>query len=203
MSWRSIPDALISRIEGTYAVPTEVDKFHGVVVLGGAFSSARVRGTLLPALSCGAERVTEAVPLMKKHSHLQLLFAGGDARLVGASEPESDEARTFFERMEVEASRVRFESKSRNTFENAVNSLEVVGAESTKPWLLLTSAWHMPRALATFRKAGWNVTPYPVDHYAPNEINAFDFSVSGGLESWQLLIREVAGGLIYKALGRS
>jgi uncharacterized SAM-binding protein YcdF (DUF218 family) len=203
LSWRSIPDALISGLEGAHDVPTDVSKFHGVVVLGGAFSSGRARGTILPALSCSAERVTEAVPLLKKNPHLQLLFAGGDARLVGASEPESDEARAFFKRMDIESSRMRFESKSRNTFENAVNSFEVAGADNTKPWLLLTSAWHMPRALATFQKAGWNVTPYPVDHYAPNEINAFDFSVSGGLESWQLLIREVAGGLIYKVLDRS
>jgi uncharacterized SAM-binding protein YcdF (DUF218 family) len=203
LSWRSIPDTLISKLEGAHEVPTDISKFHGVVVLGGAFSSGRARGTILPALSCSAERMTEAVPLMKENPHLQLLFAGGDARLVGASEPESDNARNFFERMEVDASRVRFESKSRNTFENAMNAFEVAGADNTKPWLLLTSAWHMPRALATFQKAGWNVTPYPVDHYAPNEINPFDFSVSGGLESWQLLIREVVGGLIYKLLGRS
>jgi uncharacterized SAM-binding protein YcdF (DUF218 family) len=53
----------------------------------------------------------------------------------------------------------------RITSENTVLAAAMPGVDKSRPWLLVTSAWHMPRALATFRAGGWSVTPYPVDYH--------------------------------------
>src|SRR3546814_14992278 len=58
---------------------------------------------------------------------------------------------------------VRFEAQSRNTAENARLTAALVGQGDGRPWLLVTSAWHMPRAVASFRAAGLEVLAYPVD----------------------------------------
>jgi uncharacterized SAM-binding protein YcdF (DUF218 family) len=97
---------------------------------------------------------------------------------------------------------VLIESKSRNTFENAVMSKSVAGVEASQPWLLVTSAWHMPRALATFRKAGWNVTPYAVDYFSPTKIDWLHLSLRDGIEGWRIVLREGLGTISYEALGR-
>ncbi len=57
-----------------------------------------------------------------------------------------------------------FEDKSRNTWENAIFTRDLVNPKPGDTWLLVTSAWHMPRAMGIFRKAGFKVTAYPVDY---------------------------------------
>ena len=70
-------------------------------------------------------------------------------------------------------------------------------------WLLLTSASHMPRALATFRKAGWNVTPYPVDFRAGTHTPWTQYSLAEGAKKWHLALHELAGLLAYRLAGRA
>jgi uncharacterized SAM-binding protein YcdF (DUF218 family) len=95
------------------------------------------------------------------------------------------------------------EDRSRNTFENAVLSAAMVGVDVKKPWLLVTSAWHMPRAMATFEKAGWNVTPYPVDFRTGHSTPWTDYSLSDGAAKWQLVLHELLGLWVYQLTGRA
>jgi uncharacterized SAM-binding protein YcdF (DUF218 family) len=202
-SWRGLADQMIASIEGRYAVPTDLAPYTGFVVLGGAMSNGKGRGSHIPPLACAGERVIEPIPLMRDHPHLKLLFVGGDARMIEPPEPEADQVHQLYLRMQVDMSRVLLESKSRNTYENAVFGKTLSGVDTTQQWLLVTSAWHMPRALATFQKAGWNVVPYPVDFHAPADVDLFDFSLKEGVESWRVLMREGLGYAVYKALGRA
>jgi uncharacterized SAM-binding protein YcdF (DUF218 family) len=79
----------------------------------------------------------------------------------------------------------------------------MAGVEPTQPWLLVTSAWHMPRALATFRKAGWIVTPYPVDFRTGTETPWTEYSLANGAKKWQLALHEWVGLLAYRLAGRA
>ena len=69
-------------------------------------------------------------------------------------------------------------------------------------WLLLTSAAHMPRAMAVYRKAGWNVTAYPVDFRAGLQTPWWEYSLSQGTQRWQLALHELVGHGAYRLAGR-
>jgi uncharacterized SAM-binding protein YcdF (DUF218 family) len=77
------------------------------------------------------------------------------------------------------------------------------GVDKAQRWLLVTSARHMPRALSTFRAAGWNVTPYPVDYLTSSETEWNDYSLAKGTLHWQSALREYLGWVAYSATGRA
>ena len=201
--WHPLPEALIGALEDRYAPPTaDLSGFTGMVVLGGVFSRYDGRDRLQPALGCAGDRVVVPIPLMNQYRDMRLLFTGGAAYPAPPIEAEAIQARRYFERMGTDMSRVLFESQSRDTYENATLSLKVSTVDASRPWLLITSASHMPRAFATFRKAGWNVTPYPVNYYSQYETHWSSYSLFRGIDAWQLAIREYLGIAVYRLMGR-
>jgi uncharacterized SAM-binding protein YcdF (DUF218 family) len=88
-----------------------------------------------------------------------------------------------------------FENESRNTFENAKFSLEIVS--SKEGWVLITSASHLPRAVATFERFGWEVMPYPVDFKSTTAGKYLDFSRNLSVDNWNIFIHESVGTMIY------
>src|SRR5262249_62298439 len=76
---------------------------------------------------------------------------------------ESDAALRLFERLGLAAGRVAVEDRSRNTFENALFTKQIAAPKAGERWLLVTSAYHLPRAMGMFRIVGFPVEPYPVD----------------------------------------
>ena len=76
---------------------------------------------------------------------------------------EAELAGVFFTEQGVDIKRVITESSSRTTRENAQRVAALLGERCKQPWLLVTSAWHMPRSMSEFQAAGCNVTAYPVD----------------------------------------
>jgi len=98
---------------------------------------------------------------------------------------------------------MQFEFGSRTTYENAVFTAALPGVDRTRPWLLVTSAWHMPRALATFRAAGWNVTPYPVDYRTGIRTPWTEYSLVDSPRRWRIALHEWAGLLAYRLAGRA
>ncbi|MGL4233783.1 MAG: YdcF family protein, partial [Casimicrobium sp.] len=117
-SWTAPANYLIARLERQHSSPASLEGFEGMLILGGAFASRRTQETYLPPLACAAERVVEPVALLATHPKLRAVFLGGDARLTNEPAPEADFAKHHFERLGVDLSRVRFESLSRNTYEN-------------------------------------------------------------------------------------
>lgn len=205
-TWTPIPVALMHRLEAQYpAPPPDLDlrPYAGVVVLGGALSHSGLwEAHDKVALNEAAERMTEAVALARLHPHLRLLFTGGNASLSGAGQTEARRARMFFERMGVAQAQMLFEDQSRNTAENATLSAMLPGVDKNARWLLLTSANHMPRSMGVFLKAGWNVTPYPVDYRTTGAVEWLDFSLASGPETWHAVLHETLGYHVYRWLGR-
>jgi uncharacterized SAM-binding protein YcdF (DUF218 family) len=114
-------------------------------------------------------------------------------------------ARGLWEALGIAPARITLEGKSRNTVENAVFSKEVVKPEPRERWLLVTSAYHMPRAIGIFRKAGFAVEPYPVDWRTPgweDTLRPFP-TVGDGLQRTDTAVREWVGLAIYWLTGRS
>lgn len=206
LGWRPLPDRLMHRLETWYApAGLDVSAYAGVVVLGGAFEGTGLqRGRKQPQLNAQAERMTEAVALALTHPQWPVVFTGGCMDLGDGCLPEADLARRFFTRMGLPPERVRYESASRTTYENAVFTAQLPGLDKTQPWLLLTSAWHMPRAMAAFQSQGWNVTPWPVDFRSrAAQEDWIAFSLGGGVQQWERLLHESVGLLVYWASGRA
>jgi uncharacterized SAM-binding protein YcdF (DUF218 family) len=212
LGWQPLPDALLRRLEAQHPLPawaattTAADwqRYAGVVVLGGALEPAWVHaGNGQVALNDAAERMTVPVALMRQNPHLRLLFTGGEGALHTSGEPEAVQARRFFESLGVSAQRMQFEAGSRTTYENAVLAATLPGVDKSRPWLLVTSAWHMPRALATFRAAGWNVTPYPADYRTGIRTPWTEYSLASSLWRWQIALHEWVGLLVYGIAGRA
>ncbi len=206
LGWEPLPDALLRRLESQHPAPAapQWSRYAGVIVLGGALEAPYVwEGHAQPALNGAAERMTAALPLLRQAPHLKLLFTGGEGEVFATGFSEAERARRFYEAMGVPAERVLYESASRTTHENAVFSARLPGVDPRQPWLLLTSAWHMPRALATFEHAGWNVTPWPVDYRSGLHTPWWRYSWARALSKWQTALHELAGLWLYRLSDRA
>ncbi len=202
--WAPLPEALLRRLERQYPVPPRApfDQYAGVVILGGATETARAwEGTDEPQVNSAAERMTTVLPMLRQAPALQVLFTGGEGEYFGYGPTEADRARRFFAQLGLDTTRILFESASRNTYENAVFSARLAGVDPQQPWILMTSAAHMPRALAVFRKQGWNVTPYSVDFNTGLSTPLTAYSL-GDFDKWNAVVHEYVGIAAYRLTGR-
>ena len=133
------------------------------------------------------------------------MFSGGNPDLVFAGPPESAFVLDLFERFGIPRARFQVEERSRNTVENAVYSKALAAPKPGERWLLVTSAYHMPRAIGAFRKAGFDVDAYPVDYRtagAEDLLIPFEDAASG-LRRTDIAAREWIGLLAYRLVGRT
>lgn len=149
----------------------------------------------------GADRIIEAVRLYHEGSIDRILISGGAADI---NNPEYNEglslARLAMDLRVLEED-ILLENQSRNTYENAKFSKNVI-PENDQDFLLITSAFHMPRALRCFEKQGISVQPYPVDFQVDSSTTFSDFLPSDkALRKWNILIKELVGLVTYKLLG--
>jgi uncharacterized SAM-binding protein YcdF (DUF218 family) len=203
--WEPLPDAVLRQLEAQHPAPVQLDlsQYAGVIVLGGSTESSYVwEGHDQPALNSAAERLTAALPLLRREPRLLLLYTGGEGEWLADGPSEAERARRFYAQQGVPSERLLLESRSRNTHENALFSATLPGVDRTRPWLLITSAWHMPRALGTFKQVGWNVTPWPPDYRTGLATPWHQYSLSQGAAKWQLALHELVGWAAYRLSGR-
>lgn len=188
--------------------PASLGDLAGIIVLGGAIDTTVSGGRGLPALNEAAERMTEAVALARRFPGLRVIFTGGDAGILYPSMSEADAARRLFEDLGLPPGRIELEGASRTTWENAVLVRELVApGAATAPgrWLLVTSAFHMPRSVGTFRAAGFDVVAWPVDFRTQGveDLTRFFDKPSEGLRRVDIILREWVGLAAYRLTGRS
>jgi uncharacterized SAM-binding protein YcdF (DUF218 family) len=199
-------DLLIRPLEGRFP-RAEIDgaAIAGIVVLGGAEDSRADDGVQIASLNEAAERYTEAVALARRLPQARVVFTGGSGMLIATGPQEADVAGRLFEALGVARERLALESKSRDTYENATLTARLVDPKPGERWLLVTSAWHMPRAMGAFRQAGFKVEPWPVDYRAARGFGALRLqsSVPEGLRRIDFVVREYVGLVMYYATGRT
>jgi uncharacterized SAM-binding protein YcdF (DUF218 family) len=176
----------------------------GIVVLGGSTES-ELSGRPHSELNEAAERITVIAELARKYPSAKILYSGGNGRLMPDGSSEARVAAPILESFGVPKERLILEDRSRNTSENAAFSRQLAMPKPGERWLLVTSAWHMPRAVGVFRKAGFPVEAYPVDYRTrgPSALwTPFD-SVTGGLRRTDIATREWFGLVTYWLTDRS
>jgi len=191
-------------LEDRFERPTELPQaVAGIIVLGGAQDQdvTAARGTL--ALTESAERMIEGVALAYRYPEARLVFSGGSGRLFPGDARESAVNELFIDLMALDPARVLLEDRSRNTWENARFTFELIEPNSADTWLLVTSAFHMPRSIGIFRQIGWPVVPWPVDYRTGNDGLALQLSVSDRLTELDDAALEWLGLLFYRLMGRT
>jgi uncharacterized SAM-binding protein YcdF (DUF218 family) len=176
----------------------------GIVVLGGAIMPevSAARGTA--ELTEAAERMTAAVALARQYPQARIVFSGGNGGLMSDEATEAQVAERLFVALGLPRERLVFEGRSRNTAENAAFTQALVQPKPGERWLLVTSAYHMPRAVGCFRKAGFPVEAYPVDWRTsgPQDATVPFNQLSAGLARTDTAAREWIGLVAYWVTGR-
>ncbi|HVI27569.1 YdcF family protein [Hansschlegelia sp.] len=175
----------------------------GVIVLGGAFDTVIAASRQEVALTKAAERLTEIAELARRWPKAQIVFSGGSGTLLFDGATEADLAARLLQSFGVEPERILLEGRSRNTVENARFTRDLIEPRPGDRWLLVTSAYHMPRAVGCFRAAGIEVQAWPVDFRTRGSEDALRpfRSVSAGLSRVDVAVREWVGLVTYWLLG--
>jgi uncharacterized SAM-binding protein YcdF (DUF218 family) len=172
----------------------------GIVLLGGGVSSSAIEGRVFDNLNEAADRLWLAARLAQIYPGAPLIISGGQAFDTGVERPEADAMRDLLVELGVPASQLVLERQSRTTAENAaLSASRVTGGD----WLLVTSAFHMPRAIGTFRKAGLSVIAAPTDWRVSDANGLEPFDAVANLATLNLAAKEYLGLLGYWASGRS
>ncbi|MGJ0392587.1 MAG: YdcF family protein [Methylocystis sp.] len=203
-----------SPLAGLLAVPLET-RFpplagdapapDGIIVLGGSVDE-NLSGVLnRVTLSEAAERLTAPIALKREYPAARLVFTGGTSALRGSPYTEAETVRKFWREVGLDRGDVLYEDKSRNTFENAVFTRDLVQPKPGERWLLVTSAMHMPRSIGIFRKAGFPVIAYPVDYRTTGEIQFVGMPrhASRSLSLLEFAAHEWVGLLAYRLTGKT
>ncbi|MBL7857054.1 MAG: YdcF family protein [Cyclobacteriaceae bacterium] len=152
----------------------------------------------------GADRVFHTFQLYKLGKIRKILVSGGNGRLTHASVQEADDLKEAFLLMGVASDDLIIENQSRNTYESAHNVKAMISESKDNDLLLITSAFHMRRSLACFRKAEIQTEAFSADVYSHPREFSIDVMLIPKVEAlvlWQILFKEWIGMVAYKVAG--
>jgi uncharacterized SAM-binding protein YcdF (DUF218 family) len=175
----------------------------GIIVLGGPIDADMSVAHDTPVIRGSPDRIITAAVLAHRYPNARIVYSGGSANLIANDAREADFAAEIFTSLGVDQSRLTMERRSRNTYENAVFSKAIAAPKAGERWLLVTSAFHMPRSIGLFRKAGFAVEPYPVDWRVGGRGDLASFTFAGdGLGRTDTALREWLGLFAYRLTGK-
>jgi len=191
---------MMAFLEQRFPPAEEQSTVDGIVVLGGAIDAASYYLRPGSGYTSAMGRVVEAARLAKRYPSARLIVAGGPQPEQGQS--EADATRELLLDFGIAPERIELEVHSRNTYENALFVKQIAKPKPGERWLLVTSAFHMPRAMGCFRAVGFPVTAFPVDYkygsLATPRLDFFD-----GLSELKYAIHEYTGLIVYRLSGKT
>ena len=183
-------------------------KYEGVIALGGFGGENEVFGDRFE-FSESANRLTQALELYHQGRVKRVIVTGGSTAILTEKKGEGEAVERFLERIKFPTEGLLVEGASRNSYENAIMTGELLkekGADHNS-FLLCTDGWHMRRARACFEKAGLKVIPFStsgehllLDEPTPNHLLVPDMR---GFERWSKLAKEIGGYFVYKSTGKA
>jgi uncharacterized SAM-binding protein YcdF (DUF218 family) len=202
-----IGELLLAPLEDRFPPPpADLPAPAGIIVLGGAIDDEASEARGQTVFDIDGERLTEAVILAKRYPDARVVYTGGTASLTpGATSSEALEAKKFMTALGIAPDRIILEDKSRNTEENARFTAAIVHPKPSERWMIVTSAFHMPRAMGVFEKAGFHPIAYPVGFrtLGPGKAPRIVLDPSRNLPLFQIALHEWIGLAAYRLSGRS
>lgn len=194
---------LIQPLEARFPAAPELLRPTAIIVMGGGEDARMSAASTLPELNDAGERLILGVALAQEFPEAKLIFTGGSGSLINQGFSGAHGAQILFRDFGIPDDRILLETKARNTAENASLSRGLVEDFTEGPWILVTSAFHMPRSIGAFCTAGWrNLVPYPVDYRAADPIS-FSWSFADNLALLNIAVKEWIGLAVYNATGRT
>jgi uncharacterized SAM-binding protein YcdF (DUF218 family) len=185
-------------------LPANAPPPYGVIVLGGSVNEALSVAHGTTALGDGAARLTEAASLARRFPEAKIVYTGGNGSLIPSDLDEATQARNLLVALGVDASRIEIETRSRNTDENARYTAALLKPTPEQTWRLVTSAFHMPRSMGLFEKAGFSVQADPVDYRTFGDFRDLELSQPlAGLKVFEIAAREWIGLAAYRLAGKT
>jgi uncharacterized SAM-binding protein YcdF (DUF218 family) len=182
------------------------EQFNAGIVLGGfvSYDPEDQRGYFNPA----ADRFIETALLYKTGHIKKVIVAAGNGYMVPNGFREADFVKEQLINLGIPASDIFTDANSRNTEENATNAKAIIdSAHIAPPWLLISSAMHLPRASEIFRNKGIDAKIYPCDFTTKNSGNNIleDYILPSpsAFRQWDFLIKEIVGRIAYKISGKT
>ena len=192
---------LESRFEPNPQLPRQID---GIIVLGGTIDALASVEWEQIELSSSVDRLVTFAELSRRFPQAQLVMSGGSGDILSPDYREADIAARFFTTIGLDTDRVLLERESRNTWENVVFSQLQAQPAPDENWIVVTSAFHMPRTAGIFCKRQWQIIPWPVDHYtSAGRLKRLRFSLMNNLLVLRDATHEWAGLLAYRLAGKS
>jgi uncharacterized SAM-binding protein YcdF (DUF218 family) len=198
---------LIAPLEDRFPLPPpDLPPPEGIIVLGGAIDDQTSAARQETVFDEGGERLTEAVILAKRYPQARVVYTSGSSSFTGVTSTEALQARKLMSQMGIAPERITLEDKSRNTDENARFTAAIVRPQPSQRWIVVTSAFHMPRAMGIFEKAGFHPIAYPVSFRTRGRWRydlRLTFDPVRNLRIFEIAVHEWIGLVAYWASGRS
>jgi len=184
------------------SLPQHVD---GIILLGGDENTLLSAARGEPIMHNSANRYLRFVELAHLYPNAQLIFTGGSGHLFSNLPiKEADIAVQMLTKIGLDIHSLVIENESHNTFENATKLASLLHPTPQQNWILVTSAWHMPRAVGCFRKAGWVVYPQSTGYLTSGQIYSTpQFDLLGHLVELNIAVHEYVGLIAYKLMGKT
>ena len=205
MNFTNIGLLILQPLEQRFPTPPFPEHVDGIIMLGGGEDSEVSAARRIAELNENGDRFVEAARLALRYPGAKLVITGGIGDITGGGDGDAAIARRFFPPLGIPVSRLVLEGKSRNTEENALFTRALIGSTEGETWLLVTSAFHMPRAVGIFRKAGLPAIAWPSD-FKTTGSESFGLSFMRpylNQAAVSIGVREWIGLLAYKLSGKS
>jgi uncharacterized SAM-binding protein YcdF (DUF218 family) len=197
-SWLLYP--LEARFDSNPSLPADID---GIIILGGSVMPQQSEAWGQLETNQFAERLIAGVSLSRRYPSARVVFTGGSASIFPGRPTEADMVRDYFVEEGISEQRLVMEKLARNTAENASFSKKLIDPKAGEKWVLVTTAFHMPRSIGLFCQQNWPVIPYPVDHdTVPDRLFQARFNVADHASTLDTAAHEWAGLLAYYLTGR-
>lgn len=193
-------------LERHYDVPKELPgRVNGIIVLGGMFDGHMSEATRQISANDNIERMICFTQLAKKYPDARKIFSGGSGDINYPDAKEATVAQDYLKAVGVNPDSVFYDMDSRNTFENVEFSREMMNPAAGQNWILITSAFHMPRSVGIFEKQGWKVIPYPCDFKIDGRYDVFWTApnIGGNFAALNIVVKELIGSIVYYVTGKS
>ncbi|UVC09533.1 YdcF family protein [Rhizobium sp. TH2] len=193
----------LQTLEARYARPALPTDVACMIVLGGGFDLEVTAGRGGMEMNQAADRYIEAARLARLYPVAKILVSGGDGSFSGTYKGDAELSAKFFQSMGVDPARIIMEKTSRNTIENVAETKTLLDANKLSDCLLITSAYHMPRAKALFDAEGVMTIPWPTDYRANGKVEfGLDFTqpslnaalTSTAMREWAALLNAYLQG---------
>ena len=205
LSFFSVGDWMLYPLENRFQhnpdLPEQVD---GIIVLGGSVIADRSVEWQQLETNRYHERLSSFIKLAQKHPDARLVFTGGNSDIDSSKPTEAETAKDYFLEAGISSERLLIDDNARNTVENAMYSRELADPQANETWVLITTAYHMPRAIGAFCQQEWQVIPYPVDHQTlPSRLYQPGYSLIWHANNLVLASHEWLGLIYYYLTGKT